>query len=57
METDATLIQGEKDPLADKFVAEMEEFGGKLREARAVVCSVIFGQYDVVDQSLVTWPA
>ena len=54
METDATLIQGEKDPRADKFVAEMEELGGKLREARAVVGSVIFGQYDVVDQSLVT---
>ena len=54
METDATLIQGAEDPRADKFVAEMEELGGKLREARAVVGSVIFGQYDVVDQSLVT---
>ena len=54
METDATLSQGEKDVRANKFVAEMEELGGKVREARAAVGSVIFGQYNVVDESLVT---
>ena len=54
METNTTLNQGEEDAHAEKLVAEMEKLGGKIRAARASVGSVIFGQLDVVDESLVT---
>ena len=54
METNTTLNQGEEDARAEKLVAEMEKLGGKVRAARASVGSVIFGQLDVVDESLVT---
>lgn len=54
METDATLNTANEDSGTEELVAEIERLGEKIRDARASVGKVIFGQTDVVDDSLVT---
>ena len=54
METDATLTPSADEARTEELVAEMERLGQKVRDARSSVGKVIFGQLDVVDESLVT---
>ncbi|MEL0018752.1 MAG: MoxR family ATPase [Rickettsiales bacterium] len=54
MESDATLAGSQDESRTEELVAEMERLGAKVREARASVGEVIFGQLEVVDESLVT---
>ena len=54
METDATLNATQSEARAEELVLEMERIGEKIRAARISVGNVIFGQEDVVDDSLVT---
>jgi MoxR-like ATPase len=54
MESDATLAGSQDESRTEELVAEMERLGEKVREARASVGEVIFGQLEVVDESLVT---
>ncbi len=54
METDATLNATQDEARAEELVLEMERIGEKIRAARTSVSNVIFGQEDVVDDSLVT---
>ena len=54
METDATLNATQDEARAEELVLEMERIGEKIRAARISVGNVIFGQEDVVDDSLVT---
>lgn len=54
METDATLNATQGEARAEELVLEMERIGEKIRAARISVGNVIFGQEDVVDDSLVT---
>ncbi len=54
MESDATLAGSQDESRTEELVAEMEGLGAKVREARASVGEVIFGQLEVVDESLVT---
>ena len=54
MEPDATLNATQDEARAEELVLEMERIGEKIRAARISVGNVIFGQEDVVDDSLVT---
>ena len=54
MDTDATLNATQSEARAEDLVLEMERIGEKIRAARISVGNVIFGQEDVVDDSLVT---
>ena len=42
------------DDLTDRLVADIEALGGTLKRARESVGRVIFGQEEVVEQSLIT---
>ena len=54
METDASLGAAEAEARTEELVSNIERLGAKIQSVRAQINSVILGQTEVVDDSLVT---